>query len=99
MLEHFENLTDTHGGFSLPNVWGLRKKVCPKLSSDVPSAMMDSHKNLITKKTGLVQLYENTYKERLTAKPIRTGREDIKEMKEMLFSLRVEKSSLVKTGL
>ena len=58
ILEHFGSLANCEGGFSLPKMWGLKKKVCPKLSADVPTAMMDSQKNLITNKTSLVKLYK-----------------------------------------
>ena len=97
IMEHFENLTNTDGGFSMPKMWGLRKKISPKINSEAPSAMMDAKGNLITQKAGLVKLYKNTYQERLSPKPIRAGWEDIKELKELLFKLRVEKAASIKT--
>ena len=48
ILEHFGILAICEGGFSLSKMWGLKKKVRPKVSADLPTAMMDSQKNLIT---------------------------------------------------
>ena len=97
ILEHFGNLTNSGGGFSLPKMWGLKKKLCPNNSSDVPTAMMDTQKNLITNKSSLVKLYKTTYEDRLSHKPIKAGWEDLKVLKESLFKLRLEKATSIKT--
>ena len=97
ILEHFGSLVNCEGGFSLPKMWGLKKKICPKIASDVPTAMLDNQRNLITNKTSLVKLYKNTYEERLSPKAIKSGWEELKELKDLLYKLRLEKSSLMQT--
>ena len=66
--EHFGQLSDEiEGGFSLPKMWKLKSKICPK-RSDVPTATKDSAGNLISNKKGIMKLYETTYKEQLSKK-------------------------------
>ena len=52
-------------------MWKLKKKLSPQ-TSEVPMAMLDPCGNLISGKYGLKKLYETTYKERLSHKPIKS---------------------------
>ena len=56
-------------------------------------AMQDSAGNLVTGKMSLKKLYEETYKERLSHKPIEKGWEEIQLLKEYLFKERLKFSS------
>ena len=62
IVEHFGNLVNSDGGFSLPKMWLLKKTIFPKVGTDVPSAMLDKTNNLITNKASLVKLYKETMK-------------------------------------
>ena len=89
-------MTDGAGVFNAPKMWGLKKKL--KLqSSDVPSAKKDASGNLVTTKNGLLALYKSTYMDRLSHKPIRPEYEQLKKLKEKLFELRFQISSLTKS--
>ena len=96
ITEHFDQLSGSSGAFSLPKMWNLKKRIFPK-NKEVPMAMKDSNGNLIRGKIGLKQLYKDTYIDRLSEKTISAGWEDIKEKKEELFSLRLKKSSMIKS--
>ena len=93
---HYANIIDEEGGFNIPKMWGLKKKL--NLSStNVPSAKLDKDGNLITTKNGLLALYKNTYIDRLSHKQIRPEYEDLKKLKENLFELRLEIASQTKS--
>ena len=94
--DHFETITDCTGSFNIPKMWGLKKKLNLN-ASDVPSAKKDKAGNLITTKNGLLALYKNTYIDRLSHKSIRPEYEDLKNMKENLFELRLQISCQVKS--
>ena len=93
IYEHFSNL-DGGGGFSLPKMWGLKQKICPK-NGDVPTAMKDKSGNLISNKNSLKNLYKETYMERLSHKPARPEWQEIQNLKETLFHLRSRKSASI----
>ena len=52
--------------------------------TEVPMAMKDEAGNLITGKTVLRNIYQTTYTNRLSHKPIQEGWKEIQEMKETL---------------
>ena len=66
-------------------------------SKDVPSAKKDAEGNLVTSKNGLLKLYKDTYKDRLSHRPIRPEYEKLKQLKEQLFDLRFQIASLTKS--
>ena len=57
----------------------------------------DSHGNLITTKQGIIKLYEEEYKQRLTQNPPHQGLENLQLFKKKLFKLRLRISSSLKT--
>ena len=93
--EHFSSLTDS-GNFSATNMWRLKKKLHFK-ASEMPAAKKDLAGNLITTKQGLLQLYKNTYIDRLSPKDVRKEYETLQNMKEALFRTRYQISSLTKS--
>ena len=87
--DHYKTITDSSGVFNTQKMWGLKKKL--KLqSSDVPSAKKDKAGNLITTPNGLLALYKSTYIDNLSHKQIRPEYEQLKQLKENLFSLRCQ---------
>ena len=65
----------------------MRRK-SPKNKSNIPIGKKDKKGTLITNHLGLKNLYLKTYKQRLRNRPIKTGFEEIKELKIILFNLR-----------
>ena len=86
--EHYSNLTD-NGSFCVNKMWKLKQKLHMK-KSDMPAAKFDPNGQLITTKNGLLSLYEEEFKKRLSQDPPHPGYESIKKMKDYLFELRVQ---------
>ena len=95
--EYLEFQNDAIEGFSQPKTWKLKKKLAPKNTTDPPAAKKDSLRNLITDKEGLEALYLETYINRLEPNKIVDGLEDLKELKEYLFKLRLKYSRQIIT--
>ena len=94
--EHFEELTGDSGEMSVSKMWNLKKRLSPQ-NSEVPMAMQDKAGNLISGIGGLRNLYQTTYEERLSHKPIKEGWENIQILKENLFEYRLQLSSEIKS--
>ena len=92
ITEHFNELTGDDGELSTLKMWNLKKKLSSQ-NNEVPMAMQDDAGNLITGKMSLRKLYQTTYQDRLSDKPIQDGWEDIKELKDFLFRNRLKLSS------
>ena len=69
--------TDESGAFNIPKMWGLKKKLNLE-SNSVPSAKKDKAGNLITSKSGILDLYRNTFIERLSHKEMLPQYESLK---------------------
>ena len=80
-----------HTGF-----WKLKKKLCPR-RQDPPSAKRDSNGNLVTAKSGLQNLYLETYQARLSHRPMKAEYSDIYQLKMQLWASRMIQLSEVKT--
>ena len=92
---HFLGLSQ-NGKFSAGKMWQLRKKLnLNSKGNDFPIAKSDSHGNLITTKQGIIRLYEEEYKQRLSQSPPHHGLETLQILKENLFRLRLKISSLM----
>ena len=70
----------------------MKKKLAPKTAVDPPAAKLNSKGKLVTNKEELEQLYLDTYIERLTPNPVDEDLEDIFELKNELFDMRIEES-------
>ena len=86
--ENFSNLS-TDGNFNLPKMWTLKKKLRMD-QNDAPTAMLDKSNNLVTSYQGIINLYQETYKERLSPKPPLPEYEQICYLKEYLFEKRYD---------
>ena len=73
-------------------MWNLKKKLI-RQNQEVPTAMQDEAGNLITSKTSLLKLYQRTYQNRLSHKPIQEDWKEVQELKESLFRSRISCSS------
>ena len=92
IFEHFEDLTGENGDFCPIKMWNLKKKLYNR-NQEVPMAMQDEAGNVIANKTSLKKLYQKTYENRLSHKPIQEGWKDFKNLKESLFRERICYSS------
>ena len=70
----------------------MKKKLAPKTAVDPPAAKLNSKGKLVTNKEELEQLYLDTYIERLKPNPVDEDLEDIFELKNELFDMRIEES-------
>ena len=93
--DNFSNLS-TEGNFNLPKMWSLKRKLRMD-QNNAPTAMFDSSENLVTSYQGLINLYQKTYKERLSPKPPRPGYEEICNLKDYLFEKRYELATYQKS--
>ena len=80
----------TIDGSGRQKLWKILKRKNPKIKSNIPIGKKDRKGNLITNHLGLKNLYLKTYKQRLRNRPMRTGFEEIENLKNMLFDLRKE---------
>ena len=85
------------GGNGRRQMWKLLKKYSPKSTPSVPVGKKDSSGNLITNHEGLKKLYLKTYVHRLRNRTIKEDFEDLKELKNKLFEMRLELSGVCKT--
>ena len=76
-------------GAGRQSLWKLLRKKSIKCQPQVPIGKLDKNKQIVTNHEGLKGLYINTYLERLENRPIMPGFEELKELKMMLFSLRL----------
>ena len=84
-------------GSGRKQMWKLLKAKFPKNAHQVPVGKKDSSGNIITNHSGLKQLYLNTYINRLRNRPIKIDFEEIKEMKNELFNIRLKLSDKKKS--
>ena len=91
--EYLGKQNDAIEGFSQSKTWKLKKKLAPKNTIDPPAAKKDKWGNLVTGKEALETLYIETYRERLKSHPISKDLQDLKDLKEYLFNLRVKYAS------
>ena len=85
---------DTLEGYNQIKTWAMKNRLAPKNTIDPPSAKRDSKGNLVTNRAELESLYLDTYIDRLTPNPIEEEFEEIFELKNMLFEMRIEESKL-----
>ena len=86
--DHFVKLTDD-GHFSTSKMWAIKKKLnLKKKDAGTPTAKLDIAGTLITTKEGLLQLYRQTYIDRLAPKLPQEDYLSLQLAKENLFDLR-----------
>ena len=96
ILEEISGIDCDKGGIHSGKLWKMRKKLFPK-SRDPPTAMSDNEGNLITCKTKIEELALDTYKRRLSNRPIKENLAHLKKEKEHLCSLRLDLAKENKT--
>ena len=76
---NFLNLID-NGQFSSQKMWKVNKKLSCK-NNGLPVAKYDKNNQLITTKHGILSLYEEEYKNRLSLSPPHKGYEELQHLK------------------
>ena len=84
-------------GSARTHLWKMLKNKIPKNAPTVPVGKKDSFGNMITNYEGLKNLYLNTYIQRLRNRPIKPELQEIRKLKEDLFSMRFELAKLDKS--
>jgi hypothetical protein len=84
------------GGSMASELWKLKRQLCPR-SRDPPTAMLDDEDTLITNEDQIKHMAVKAYKERLRNRPIAEGLEHVKDAKEKLADILMEKAKLNKT--
>ena len=97
ILEQVGGMVDMSSNLSRPRMWKIKQKVCPKKDVSYPVAKIDSNGDLITNKSELKILYANTYKDRLRHREIKPEYQILKQLKNGLFSMRVNLAKLRKS--
>ena len=92
IIDTIEALGGDHhnlNGSGRSELWKLLKRKVPKNAPIIPIGKKDKAGNLITNYEGLKSLYLTTYMNRLRNRPIKEKYQEIKNMKEELFEMRL----------
>ena len=96
-MDQLTLLTTAENTMSRVNMWKIKQRICPKSSESTLSAKVNSKGQLITDKTGLLNLYREEYQVRLRHRNIIPKYEQLMKSKELLFDLRLSLSKMRKT--
>ena len=83
--EELEGMKFEEGGINSGKLWTLRKKLFPK-SRNPPTAMCDLEGNLVTNEVEIEKIAMETYRKRLSNRPMKSSLEIIRIQKEELLS-------------
>ena len=95
--EHLLELDTIDGNFNQMKIWKLKNKLLPR-PNDPPMAKKDKGGNLITAPLSLKKLYLETYRERLSERPMKAEYQDIYNLKNELWKLRYEELKSIKSA-
>ena len=84
------------GGMNSGHLWNLKRKLNPKVR-DPPTAMMDESGNLVSSTEKIKELTIEAYAKRLENRPMKKELLYLKELKEKLFRIRLNKARKNKT--
>ena len=96
IMEEVNNIDCEEGGVHSGHLWKLKKKLSPKCR-DPPTAMMDSHGNLVTSEKAIEALSVETYKKRLENRQMKDDLKNMQRDKEELCKLRLKLASKKRT--
>ena len=89
--EACEEVSCESGGVNARKLWQLKKRL-KGILSEPPTAMLDTHGNLVTTNTGIENLIIERYEERLKTLEIRKGLELHQKQREDLFDKQIEEA-------
>ena len=91
-------MTDTSCNLTRMKMWKIKQKVSPKHEASYPVAKINQNGEMVSNKSELKNLYENTYKDRLKHRDMEPGYLKLKALKEGLFDLRMKLAKMRKTA-
>ena len=94
--EEIDKIDCQEGGVNSSHLWKLKKKLSPKCR-DPPTAMLDLKGNLVTSEQAIEALAVETFRKRLENRQIKDNLKNVKDDKEELCKLRLEKAGRRKT--
>ena len=95
--EQMKELNSIDGNFNQARIWKMKNKLLPR-PKDPPMAKKDKGGNLISAPLPLKRLYIETYRERLSHRPIKSEFKDIYLLKTKLWELRYEDLRSIKSS-
>ena len=96
ICEEISGINCNEGGVNSGKLWNLKKKLSPKCR-DPPTAMMNPDGKLITSEKEIEKLAINVFENRLKNRDMKIELSELREDKEFLFNLRLEKAKQNKT--
>ena len=87
--EQVTSLDSIDGKFNQISMWKVKSKICPR-PRDPPTAKKDTDGNIVTAPFALKKLYLETYKSRLEHRKINERYQNIRDLKNELWELRLE---------
>ena len=97
VLDNFRGMERMDGNMNHQGIWKMKKKYFPKLKPTLPVAKKNLKGQLITNPEELKDLYLNTFKHRLRHRPVQPGYEEVLNIQEELFKMRLELAKTKKT--
>ena len=90
VFDNFGELSNTDGTTNMNGIWGLKRKMFPKNSESLPISKRNSGGRLISSKKELMTLYLESFKHQLRHRPIKGNFVYLKQLKEKLYTQRLE---------
>ena len=89
VMENFGEMDGADGILNHQGVWKNKRKLFPKIKPNLPVGKKNLKKQLITNPEELKELYLNTFKYRLRHRPPQPAYQELVELQEELFKLRL----------
>ena len=93
-----EFITDPNDGVNQAKMWKIKQKLVPKNGKEPPVAKRDKNGNLVTGKNQIKRILVDNSIERLSPNKMEESLEEIENLKEKLYELRLNSSKDKKTA-
>ena len=97
ITDNFKELDGNNGNLNHQGVWKTKRKFFPKIKPTLPVGKKNHENKIITNPEELKDLYLETFKFRLRHRSVLPGYEEIMDLQEDLFKLRLELAKTKKT--
>ena len=97
ITDNFKELDGNNGNLNHQGVWKTKRKIFPKIKPTLPVGKKNHENKIITNPEELKDLYLETFKFRLRHRSVLPGYEEIMDLQEDLFKLRLELAKTKKT--
>ena len=89
MIFYFKSLSNTDGTTNVNGMWGLKRKISPKNSKQLPLAKKNEDNKIISSQNELKKLYLKTFEHRMRHRPMKNDLKKLEKLKEELCSKRI----------